>query len=296
MSRKHRDISIKAGKLEFIRKQSKEREWRDVYRHVLKMTWPRFIAAIVGLYLSINLTFAALYWSAPGSIGPMPESTFAQSFFFSVQTLSTVGFGHMHPTSLFGNVVTTLETIVGIFFTAVITGLIFVRFSRPAARIIFSEGLVMTPYNGQPALQLRVGNLQHQPLVEAEFRLMMIRKEDILEEKDVRRFYTLKLEYDRLIMFPSVLTIRHIIDTSSPLHGLGPEEFKASAMRFLASVVCVDTLIQSPVQSQADYLWNDVRFGHRFVEIYTEREDGVLEVDYNRLHETESVVPSQRVH
>jgi inward rectifier potassium channel len=244
----------------------------------------------VGLYLSINLTFAVLYWSAPGSIGPMPESTFAQSFFFSVQTLSTVGFGHMHPTSLFGNVVTTIETIVGIFFTAVITGLIFVRFSRPAARIIFSEGLVLSPYNGKPALQLRVANMQQQPLVEAEFRLMMIRREDILEEKDVRRFYTLKLEYDRLIMFPSVLTIRHIIDESSPLHGMDAAQYQASHIRFLSSIVCIDTLIQAPVQSQADYMWNDVRFGQRFVEIYTERPDGVLEVDYNRLHETEPVL------
>jgi inward rectifier potassium channel len=289
MTKKSKHVSIRAGKIEFIRKHSEEREWRDAYRQVLRMTWPRFIMAIVCLYISINLAFAALYWSAPGSIGPMPESNFPQAFFFSVQTLSTVGFGHMHPTNLFGNVVTTIETVVGIFFTAVITGLIFVRFSRPAARIIFSDGLVVAPYNGTPALQLRVANLQHQPLVEAEFRLMMIRKEDILEEKDVRKFYTLKLEYERLIMFPSVLTIRHIIDETSPLHGLGVEQYKASAIRFLTSIVCIDTLIQSPVQSQADYLWSDVRFGHRFVEIFTELESGVLEVDYNRLHEIETV-------
>lgn len=287
MMKKSTLVSVRAGKIEFIRKHSKERGWRDAYRQVLRMTWPRFVVAIVCLYLSINLVFAALYWSAPGSIGPMPESTFSQAFFFSVQTLSTVGFGHMHPTSLFGNVMTTVETVVGIFFTAVITGLIFVRFSRPAARIIFTDELVISSYNGRPALMLRVANLQHQPLVEAEFRLMMIRKEDILEEKSVRRFYTLKLEYDRLIMFPSALTIRHIIDETSPLHGLGPEHYQSSAMRFLTSIVCIDTLLQSPVQSQADYLWSDVRFGHRFVEIYTEREDGVLEVDYSRLHETE---------
>ncbi len=251
------------------------------------MSWWQFSLASVLIYLAVNLLFAVLYWSVPGSIGPTPRASFAEAFFFSVQTLSTVGYGHFYPTGLFGNWLVVIETAVSIFFTAMITGLIFVRFARPQARIVFSDAMVIATYNGIPSLQLRVANLQNQPMVEAEFRLMMIRKENILEEEGVRKFHTLKLEYDRLTIFPTALTIRHMIDESSPLHGLTAEDYKTSAIRFLASIVCIDTVIQAPLQSQNDYLWSDVRHGQRFAEIYTEHPDGVMEVDYSRLHETE---------
>ena len=118
---------------------------------------------------------------------------------------------------------------------------------------------------------------------------MMVRKEDIQEEEGVRRFYTLKLEYSHLIMFPSALTIRHIIDEQSPLYGITEEQLSKSLTRFFTSIVCIDTVTQSSVQSQMDYSWQDVRFDHRFVEIYVEHEDGTLEVDYGRIHETEPV-------
>ena len=205
-----------------------------------------------------------------------------------MQTLSTVGFGHLYPETLDGDIVTTIEIVVGMFWVAVITGLIFVRFPRPTARVLFSETMVITSFYHQPALMLRVANLRHRAMVEAEFRVMLIRNESIPEEEDsVRRFYSLKLDFDRLIMFPAALTIRHLMDEQSPLHGVTPEELERCDARFMVSVVCVDTVIPAPVQSQWDYSWREVKFGHRFVEIYTESAEGKLTVDYGRLHETE---------
>ncbi len=282
-------ISVRTGNIQFLRTNSNRREWRDIYRTVLALTWPRFALVVLSIYLGLNLLFATAYLLGGDCIAEMEPGSFTSAFFFSVQTLSTVGFGHLYPATLYGDIITTIEIVVGMFFTAVVTGLIFVRFSRPVARLLFSRSMVICPFNGKPSLQLRVANQQHEPMVEAEFRLMLIRKEQVLEDDDVRRFYTLKLEYERVIVFPSALTIRHLIDESSPLFGVTPEQLQQWEARFLTSIVCIDTVIQAPVQSHFDYTWRDVCFDHRFVEIYTDRADGAYEVDYGRVHETEPV-------
>ncbi|MEO7099012.1 MAG: ion channel [Luteolibacter sp.] len=289
MKRPPQAISIRSGNIEFLRTNSRQTGWRDLYRTILSLSWPCFALSVLTVYLAINVVFASIYLLGGNCIAEMRSGSFASAFFFSVQTLSTVGFGHLYPANLYGDVFTTVEIIVGMFFTAVVTGLIFVRFSRPMARLLFSRKMVISNFDGRPALQIRVANLHHQPMVEAQFRLMMVRKERIDEDDDARRFYTLKLEFDRVITFPSALTIRHFIDEQSPLYGVTPEQLLTSATRFMTSIVCIDTVIQASVQSQESYLWSDVRFGHRFVEIYTEHEEGLLEVDYGRIHETEPV-------
>ena len=275
--------------LEFLRTNSRQSAWRDLYRTILALSWPRFALAVLTVYLAINVAFASIYLLGGDCIAELPKGSFGGAFFFSVQTLSTVGFGHLYPANLYGDVVTTLEIIVGMFFTAVITGLIFVRFSRPVARLLFSRHMVISHFDGRPALQLRVANLQHQPMVEAQFRLMLVRKEAVVGEEDARRFHHLKLEFDRVIAFPSALTIRHFIDETSPLFGVTPELLQQASTRFMTSIVCIDTVIQAPVQSETSYLWSDVRFDHQFVEIYTEHDEGRFEVDYGRIHETEPV-------
>ncbi|MBC8126888.1 MAG: ATP-sensitive inward rectifier potassium channel 10 [Gloeobacteraceae cyanobacterium ES-bin-144] len=290
MEKSELPVSVRAGKMEFLRTNSRGGEWRDMYRMVLSLSWPMFGLVVLAVYLGLNLIFATAYLLGENCIAEMAPGSFSSAFFFSVQTLSTVGFGYLHPATLYGDVVTTVEIVVGMFYTAVVTGLIFVRFSRPMARLLFSKAMVISNFNGMPALQFRVANQQRQAMVEAEFRLMMVRREWIEEEDDdIRRFYSLKLDFERLVIFPSALIIRHIIDENSPLFGVTPEKLEEWSVRFMTSIVCIDTVIQSPVQSQYDYIAKDVRFGHRFVEIYTEREDGRMEVDYGRVHETEPV-------
>ena len=282
-------ISVRAGKLEFIKVNTDNWEWRDAYRWILSLNWPRFALFTLVTFFGLNLVFATAYRLGGDCIAEMPKDSFAEAFFFSVETLATVGYGHMYPATTYGHVVVTIEVMTGMFWTAVMTGLIFVRFSRPIARILFSRNIVISNFDGKPTLMIRVANLRHQSMVEAEFRMILHRDEPIKEDDTARRFYPLKLTFDRLISFPTALTIRHVIDESSPLYGATPESLRDSTTRFTTSVVCIDTVIPAPVQSQHDYHWEDVLFGQRFVEIYTETGVGQFMVDYGRLHDTETV-------
>jgi inward rectifier potassium channel len=289
MKRSHTPISVKAGHLEFLKLNTERYDWRDAYHSILTLTWPQFAGLIFGVYVLINILFATLYWAGGKSIAELPPGSFANAFFFSVETLATVGYGHMYPDSLYGHIIATLEIIIGMFGMAVVTGLIFVRFSRPTARILFSKFALIGPFDGKPALMLRVANLRHHAMVEAEFRVMLIRNEPTKEDPEVRRFHALKLDFDWLIAFPAALTVRHQIDETSPLYGLTAEDLKKSDTRILASIVCIDTVIPAPIQSQVDYPHDEILWNRRFAEIYTEHGNGVFSVDYGRFHETEEV-------
>ena len=290
MKRKPIPVSLRAGQIEFVKVGTDAWRWRDVYRWLLGLSWPQFAGFVASLYVGLNLLFAALYSFQPDSIaGSTGGYRFFDCFFFSVQTLATVGYGHMYPQTLYGHIVTTIEIMSGLFLLAVMTGLIFVRFSRPIARVMFSNSMVVALLNGKPTLMVRIGNENHHSMVEAEFRIMFSRDEPLLEGGDFRHFYVLKLHFDRLTVFPAALTLRHTIDETSPLFGATPESLESSRVLFIVSVVGIDPVIAAAVQTQKDYSWRDVQFGHRFVEIYTEHGGGRLTVDYGRLHDTEQV-------
>jgi inward rectifier potassium channel len=288
MKRAPKPILLRSGTIDFLKLNAETNEWRDIYHRTLSLSWPHFAAWIVGTYLALNLIFGGLYAIGGQCIAGMTPGSFWDGFFFSVQTLATVGYGHLYPQTLYGNIVTTIEIMTGVFLLAVITGLIFVRFSRPAARILFSNSIVIGPFNGRPALMLRIGNLRQSSLVEVQFKIMFSRDEPIVEGDDrFRHFYNLKLAFDRLITFPAALTLRHMIDEESPLFGVTPESLAASNAFFAASVVGIETVISASVQAQKDYSWRDVRFNERFVDIYTVEREGQLIVDYGRIHDTE---------
>jgi inward rectifier potassium channel len=273
--------------MEFLKINVAKFDLRDTYHLILTLTWTRFAALILAVYILINLVFAVLYLLGGRCIAELPPGSFSEAFFFSVETLATVGYGHTYPDTFYGHCVTTAEIVIGMFGMAVITGVIFVRFSRPTARILFSKSVVISPFDGVPTLMLRVANMRHIMMAEAEFRVMLFRDEPTLEEDNVRRFYPLKLQFDRIIAFPVVLTLRHVIDESSPLYGMTPEDLKKSDTRLMASVVCIDTVIPAPVQSATDYSYDDILWNRRFVEIYTETPNGRFTVDYGRIADTE---------
>ncbi len=257
--RRPREFSIQSGSVEFVKVNTGEYQWRDVYRWLLGLSWPQ-------------------HW-------------FLDCFFFSVQTLATVGYGHMYPQTIYGHIVSTIEIMTGVFLLAVMTGLIFVRFSRPVARVVFSRSMVIAPLNGKPTLMLRVGNENHHSMVEAKFRIMYSRDQELAEGGDFRYFHDLKLHFEQLTVFPAVLTLRHEINEESPLHGATIESLEAERALFFVSVVGIDPVIAAEVQTQKDYSWRDLKFGQRFVEIYHESKGKTrrLTVDYGRLHDTEPV-------
>jgi inward rectifier potassium channel len=284
--------AVSAAQYQFYKLNAKSMEWRDAYHWLLTLTWPQFSACVFALYLGINLVFSFCYHWRPGGIAGMESNSWADCFFFSVETLATVGYGHMYPETFYGHTVATLEIIVGMFGMAIVTGLIFIRFSRPIARIVFSETLVLAPFDGQPALMLRVANLRDQSMAEAEFRIILIRNEPSKEGEVWRRFYPLQLQFDRLILFPAIITIRHIIDEQSPLHGLTLADMERDDSRLTASIVCIDTVIPAPVQSHHSYTWKDIRLNHKFVEVYKEIADNAMTVDYSLIHATEAISKS----
>jgi len=287
MKRRSHDIRIRSGQFEFVKLNAQKFDLRDTYHLILTLSWPWFAGVVFGIYLLINVVFAALYMLNPHAIAEMAPGSFSDAFFFSVETLATVGYGHMYPETFYGHLIAMLEIMVGMFGLAVITGLIFVRFSRPTARIHFSNVAVIAPFDGVRNLMIRVANLRHQAMVEPDFRMVVLRSITTAEGDDMRRFHSLKLEFDHLIAFPAVLTVRHRIDEESPLFGMTPEDFQKLDVRILASIVGVDTVIVAPVQSLRDYNYDQIEWNRRFVEIYAENEEGDWTVDYARIDETE---------
>src|ERR1700732_317748 len=273
MRRRPRNILVRSGQFELVKLNVKEFDLRDTYHLILTLTWPGFAGVVFGIYLLINVFFAILYMLNPRAIAEMAPGSFFGAFFFSVETLATVGYGHMYPETFYGHLITMLEIMVGMFGLAVITGLIFVRFSRPTARMHFSKVAVIAPFDGVPNLMIRVANLRHQAMVEPEFRMILIRSTVTAEGDDVRRFRSLKLEFDHLIVSSVVLTVRHRIDEESPLFGMTPEEFQQQDIRIIASIVGVDTVIVAPVQSFGDYNYEQLEWNRRFVEIYDQKEE-----------------------
>ena len=137
MKKSHAPIPIKAGKLVFLKVNADRWEWRDVYHWILSLTWSRFILLLLGFYVLVNVIFGTAYALGGNCISEMPPGSFPHAFFFSIETFATVGYGHMYPESTYGHIVASLEIMCGMFWMAVITGVIFVRFSRPTARILF---------------------------------------------------------------------------------------------------------------------------------------------------------------
>jgi inward rectifier potassium channel len=289
MPRNGTSIPVRSGSTEFLKINAARQDWRDGYHWVLSLTWPQFALFLVTSYLVLNISFAAFYAAGGACIGEMTPGSFLQAFFFSVETLATVGYGHMYPATLYGHIITTVEIFIGMIWIAVVTGLIFVRFSRPTARILFSQSLLIGQHNGKPTLMLRVANLRHTSMVEARFRLNYSRDERVPEGEEIRRFYDLKVFPEHMITFPAALTIRHTIDEKSPLFGETAESLEKSDAFFLISVTSIETVMAASVQSHQDYSYSDIRWGERFVDVYTELEDGRLQVDYGRIHETEPV-------
>src|ERR1044071_6692799 len=152
---KSRGVVVHVGQFEFLKINTGKREWRDAYHWILSLSWPHFAALLSGGYIALNLVFGVLYFISDDCIAEMPRGSFSAAFFFSVQCLATVGYGHMYPVTLYGNVLTSIVIMVGTFGLAVMTGLIFIRFSRPRARIEFTRNVVIAPFNGQPTLMFR---------------------------------------------------------------------------------------------------------------------------------------------
>ena len=260
---------------------------QDTYHLILRLSWLHFFAAAVAVYLLANMAFACAYYVGDHAINN--AASFVDCFFFSVETLATVGYGNMSPATFYGHCVATVEIITGMLSMAVITSLVFARFSKPTARILFSNVVVVTPFEGVPTLMVRVANQRRSYILEATASLVLLRDEETSEGHSLRRFHDLKLERARSPMFALSWLIMHRIDASSPLHGVTADAFAAGDMRLALTISGVDETFAAGITARHDYMHEHLRFNERFVDIFDEGEHPRhIYLDFGRFHQTEA--------
>jgi inward rectifier potassium channel len=259
---------------------------RDVYHLLLTAKWRWFFAWLAVAYLVFNMVFALLYLVQPGSIGSAREGSFADAFFFSVQTMATIGFGVMHPATFYANLVVSAEALLGMAGFALAAGLIFARFSRPTARVLFSRVAVVTRFNGVPTLMFRCANERQNQIFEAQVHVDLARQETSTEGMEIRRSHDLKLARDRNPQFRFSWTVMHPIDPSSPLHGIDPDLLAGQDASIVVTLTGVDESLSQPVFVRTAYRADEILWDRRFVDILSQTEDGRTLVDYARFHDT----------
>ena len=264
-----------------------EREWfGDLYHRTLTIGWPGFFVIGAAVYIAANVVFAALYLLQPGSIAKAHSGSLADAFFFSVQTMATIGYGQMSPATFYANVLMTLETAVGLMFVAMTTGLVFARFSRPTARVLFSNVAVVGPYNGVPTLSIRIANQRQNQMLAAEVSMTLVRDEVSDEGELTRRFYDLALVRNRSPVFALTFRVMHPIDANSPLYGMNYETLAEQHAEIVVIAGGVDETLVQPVNARTSYLPHEILWSHRFADIFGWTEDGRRAIDYRRFHDT----------
>jgi inward rectifier potassium channel len=262
--------------------------WRDAYHILLTISLPQFLALMATGYLGINAIFALAYLADPGGVTNARPGNFADSFFFSVQTLAGVGYGVMAPRSTYANLVMTVETFVGLFNLAIATGLLFARFSRPTARIMFSNIAVVAPFDGAPALMFRAANRRRNMVVEAEVNLSLVRNVTTVEGVEMRRFFDLSTVRSRTPLFFLTWQVIHVIDEASPLWGETAVSLAAQKAEIVVVMKGLDETFVSTIHARGSYTPDQIVWGRRLAEIFTVDEAGVRQIDFTRFHDAES--------
>lgn len=281
----HKPREVLIGGRRFVPKGLHENLWEDFYHRALTITWPRFFGVAIGVFLVFNVLFAALYQLDPGGIANEYPKGVAGAFFFSVETLATVGYGDMHPQSVYAHMVATAEIILGIGNIAVVTGLIFARFSRSRAKIIFGKYAVVRPLDGKPTLMVRAANMRLNLISQASAHLHLLRLHTTPEGYQFRRIEDLKLVRNRHPVFRLSWSVMHVIDEHSPLHGATPESLQESEATVLLTIEGVDETTSQPLLAMYQWEIGDMRWNHRHVDLVTRDANGINVIDYTVFHD-----------
>lgn len=260
--------------------------WQDLYHRTLTISWPVFLSVAVSLYLLTNAVFAALYLLQDASILNARPGSFADAFFFSVQTLGTIGYGVMSPGTLYANILVTAEVVIELVVLALLTGVMFARFSQPSARVLFSNVAVVEAFHGVPTLMFRCANLRGNQILEAEMRVTLLRNERSPEGHELRRFHDLKLLRSRTSAFSLGWMVMHAIDENSPLWACSATECADQDASLIVSLMGTDETFAQTVHARHNYGVNDILWQHRFVDVSTKNAQGERYVDYRHFHQT----------
>jgi inward rectifier potassium channel len=265
--------------------------WTDLYHRSMTVYWPVFFGGAALIFVLLNAGFAVLYLLGDQPVANVPAKSLLDLFYFSIETLATVGYGDMHPQTEYGHFIATVEIFTGMCFLAVLTGLVFARFSRPRARFVFADYPVVASRGGDPTLMVRLANARHNTISRATARLWLIRAERTVEGDQLRRFYELKLDRGEHPMFVLSWTLFHTIDKDSPLYGTTPAELEQSDAMLVLNVGGLDDSSAQQLYARHVYPWYDIRWQHRYRDITSISPQGRFLLDYTKFHD---VVPDKQ--
>jgi len=273
----------------------RRRQWSgiagSVYLHLSTMSWSRFLAIVMTSYLAINLIFAGIYVGiGPGALHPnerdLELGVFGQAFFFSVQTLTTVGYGSIYPYGFAAHAVAAIEAAMGLMVFALATGLLFSRFSRPTARLVFSDQLIVAPYRGQTALEFRVANQRSNVLMEVHADMLLASVEKGPDGQLKRNFVKLNLELEQIYFLALTWTVVHPITESSPLWGKTKEDFERMQAEVIILLKGYDDSFSQTIHTRYAYRWDEVEWAVKFIPAFEFAEEGDIVLDLDKMSTT----------
>jgi inward rectifier potassium channel len=283
LKRKPRVVQI-AGR-PFVSEGLQERLWDDFYHRALTVSWPVFFGVASSVFLIFNAIFAMIYEIDPHGIANQYPKGLAGAFFFSVETLATVGYGDMHPQSIYTHIVATAEIILGMGNIAVVTGLIFARFSRPRAKMLFGKHPVVRMIDGKQTLMLRAANMRLNLIAQASAQLHLLRRHASPEGFQIRRIEDLKLVREHHPIFVLSWNVMHVIDEDSPLYGETLESLEESEAALLLTIEGIDETTSQSMLGRHQWAIKEVRWNHRYVDLVRPNKNGLNVIDYTVFHD-----------
>jgi inward rectifier potassium channel len=265
--------------------------WSDPYHMLLTIPWSGFLLLIVLVYGMLNALFALAYLAGGDGIANAQPGSFWDAFFFSVQTLASIGYGALYPQTLYANAVVTIEALVGLLGFAVVTGLAFARFSQSTARVLFSRVAVVTRYNGMPTLMFRTANQRGNQIVEAQMRVYLLRDEISLEGQFMRRLYPLRLLRSQSPSFALTWTAIHPIDADSPLQGQTAESLVQLKAQIVVSLSGIDETVTQAVHARHLYQAQEILWNYQLVDIIHETKCREHYIDFTHFHDVVPIEP-----
>ncbi|WP_114241282.1 ion channel [Dyella sp. C9] len=282
---RQRPRTVFIGGRPFISEGLTQRMWEDIYHFALTIRWPSFFALAAAIFVLLNTAFGLLYQLGDHPIANQYPANFGGAFFFSVETLATVGYGDMHPQTVYGHVVATVEIFTGMLSIALVTGLVFARFSRPRARMIFADHPVIRSIHGKPTLMVRAANARQNVIAEASAQMHLLLRESSPEGFRLRRIHDLKLVRDRHPVFTLSWSLMHEIDEASPLYGLTEELLASAEATLMLTIVGIDETTAQSMLARHRWSYRDWRWNHRYVDLVHDDELGVSHIDYSVFHQ-----------
>ena len=281
-------IVRRRGGFNITTKRAPLRDFSDLAHLLLTMSWARFFLLLMALYFGANAVFAGIYLAGGDLIRGATPGSFRDAFDFSVQTMSTIGYGTLAPKTPAADVLVAVQSLVGLMGFAVITGLMFAKFARPTARVLFSDRAVVRPRDGVSTLQFRIANQRGNKIVDAQMMVVMAFDHTTAEGEGMRAFVPLPMVRERSPMFALSWTCMHTIDEASPLHGRGAEWLEATSAELIVTLTGIDDTFNQPVHAQWSYVGAEIFWDHALVDIIITTPDGTRSIDYDVFH---AVVP-----